>query len=116
MSPSSVFLLNELCPSRGRQSSRGSDAAEGAESAVHCNDLAGDEARPFVAQQPQQRAEQVLRLAEVPLRGVGGNRIAARGEATVGLSEQAAVLVGKEEARRDSVDAHAGLREMHRQP
>jgi len=41
-------------------------------------DLAGNEARPVVAEQPQQRAQQVLRLAEVPLRGVGGDRIAAR--------------------------------------
>src|ERR1035438_2936140 len=116
MLPSFVFLLLTLCPSRCQQSTRGSDAAESAKAAIDRDDLASNEARAFIAQQPEQRAEQVFRLAEAPLRGVRVDRVAARGQGTVGLGEEAAVLVGKEEARGDGVDAHARLREMHCQP
>src|ERR1035438_7277626 len=116
MSPSFVFLLLTLCPSRGQQSTRRSDAAKGAKAAIDSDDLAGNEARAFIAQQPEQRAEQIFRLAEAPLRGVRVDRVAARSQGTVGLGEQAAVLVGEEEAGGDGVDAPAGLREMHGQP
>src|ERR1039457_2056162 len=113
MLPSFVFLLLALCPSRNQQSTRGSDAAKGAKAAIDRDDLAGNEARAFIAQQPEQRAEQVFRLAEAPLRGVRVDRVAARGQCAVGLGEEAAVLVGEEKAGSDSVDAHTGLGEMH---
>ena len=55
-----------------------SHPAERAKPPIHRDNLPRDEARALIAQQPQQRADQVFRFPEMPLRRVGGDRIAAR--------------------------------------
>ena len=66
--------------------------------------------------QPQQRPDQVLRVAELAHRRLRDDRVAARRQRPVLLRQQRAVLVGQEEARGDGVDADADLRHVHGQP
>src|SRR5512146_2102034 len=79
--------------------------AEGREAAVYgdydpCDELRG------VAEQPDDRADQLLRIAEPAHRGVLGDGLAAgRQGARLLIGQQEPVLLGQEEARGDGIDA-----------
>ncbi len=83
------------------------DAGIGGEAAVNRDDRSGDEAGGFVAEQPQQGADQILRLAEFVHRRVVQDLMGARRQAAVGRRQQAAVLIREEETRGDGGDANA---------
>src|SRR6266542_1101575 len=82
------------------------DAAEDAEAAVNGDDDAGDEAGAGTAQ-PEQRADQLVWLAEAAGGGVVGDLASPLGELSLGREEECAVLLADEEAGRDGVDAQS---------
>ncbi len=73
-------------------------AAKGREAAIHGHDDAVDEARAGAAE-PEERADEFVRLTEAACRGVGDDGLATRGQAAIGLGEQGAILLADEESR-----------------
>ena len=88
------------------------DAGIGGEATVDWNDRASDEASGFVAEKPQQGADQIFRFAEFVHRRVVQDLMGTRGETAVGRCQQTAVLIREEEARGDGVDADADRSHM----
>lgn len=86
------------------------------EPAVYGNDRARYEPACVIVRQPQKRSNQVGNLAEF-LHGRCRQDLArSRRRRAVLVKEQASVLVGYEEPRRDRVATDIAGREMHRKP
>ena len=93
-----------------------SDAGIRREAAVNGENHAGDEGSGVVIQQEQNCADQLLCFAETPHRGCGENLAGARRGRAVRVPEERRVLLRREKARRDSVDADADFGKMYSEP
>ena len=89
------------------------DSRISGEAAVDRNDRSGDEAGGFVAEQPEEGADQILRLAEFVHRRVVQDLMGTRRQAAVGRRQQTTVLIREEETRGDGVDANADGRHVN---
>ena len=76
-------------------------------SSVNADIRTGDEAAGRVRREEHRCADQALGTAKAIHRRVGEDLLAALGWGTVVFKGQAAVLLGREEARGDGVDPHA---------
>ena len=76
-------------------------------SPVNADVRAGDEAAGCVRREEHRRADQFLGAAKAVHGRVGEDLLAALGWGAVVFKEQAAVLLGEEEAQGDGVDPHA---------
>ena len=93
-----------------------SDAGIRREAAVNGKDNAGNEGCGVVIEQEQNRADQLLRLAEAPHWGRGKDFAGARRGRAVRVPQKRGVLLRREEAGRDGVDADAHFGEVYGQP
>ena len=84
------------------------------EPAIHGDCGAGDKAGIALVAKEQQRAFQFLRFAEALHRRSGKDLARARRGRAVVVPKQRLVLVGREKARGDRVDADAAVSKMHR--
>ena len=94
------------------------DTSERTESTVHGNDGAIDETAGRAAQ-PDQRAHQLVGLAEPAGRGMLDDTFPPRGKAPIIIDEELAVLFPDEESRCDGVDSQTRsvlARELNREP
>ena len=96
-------LRQVLYPYRGK-SEEALDPAEGAKPSVDRDDHARDKTGSR-ATQPDEGAHEIRGLAETARRGVRDDSLASRRQRPILFEQQSAVLLAKEEAGRDGIDA-----------